>query len=90
MTAVGGPSAVLAHVHLAGPPRVGRYGVDLTAFERVALPALGMPGAEGVMVIDELDCGAARFASLGRVCDGIVPVSFYGIDAQVSPGGGVP
>jgi nucleoside-triphosphatase len=54
VTAVGGPSAVLAHVNLAGPPRVGRYGVDLKAFERVALQALGVPGAGGVVVIDEL------------------------------------
>lgn len=54
VTAVGGQRAVLAHVNLAGPPRVGRYGVDLTAFERVALPALGDPGTGGVVVIDEL------------------------------------
>ena len=34
-----GERGVLAHVRLAGPPRVGRYGVDLEAFERVALTA---------------------------------------------------
>jgi nucleoside-triphosphatase len=45
---------VLAHVDLPGPPRVGRYGVDLAAFERVALPALRTPGTGGVMVVDEL------------------------------------
>jgi nucleoside-triphosphatase len=33
---------------------VGRYGVDLAAFERVALPALGDPGLGGVVVVDEL------------------------------------
>lgn len=54
VTAVGGQRAVLAHVNLAGPSRVGRYGVDLAAFERVALPALGDPGTGGVVVIDEL------------------------------------
>jgi nucleoside-triphosphatase len=55
VTAIDGdPSAVLAHVTLAGPPRVGRYGVDLQAFERVALPALDVPGAGGLVVIDEL------------------------------------
>jgi hypothetical protein len=37
-----GERAVLAHVDLPGPPRVGRYGVDLPAFERVALPALAL------------------------------------------------
>jgi nucleoside-triphosphatase len=44
---------VLAHVELPGPPRVGKYGVDLEAFERLAVPALEPP-AGGVTVIDEL------------------------------------
>ena len=48
-----GVRETLAHVDLPGPPRVGRYGVDLEAFERVALPALGAP-AGGVVLIDEL------------------------------------
>ena len=52
--AVSGAREVLAHVDLPGPPRVGRYGVDLAAFERVALPALREPGAGGVVVVDEL------------------------------------
>ena len=47
-----GSSAVLAHVDLSGPPRVGKYGVDLPAFERVVLPAITQP--VGVVVIDEL------------------------------------
>jgi nucleoside-triphosphatase len=50
--AIGDERAVLAHVDLPGPPRVGRYGVDLDAFERVALPAL--EGPEQIAVIDEL------------------------------------
>lgn len=37
-----------------GPPRVGRYGVDLQAFERVALVGLDRPGEECVVLIDEL------------------------------------
>jgi nucleoside-triphosphatase len=52
--AVSGAREVLAHVDLPGPPRVGRYGVDLAAFERVALPALGDSGPGGVVVVDEL------------------------------------
>lgn len=48
-----GAHAVLAHVGLPGPPRVGRYGVDLPAFERLALPALASAPA-GVVLIDEL------------------------------------
>jgi nucleoside-triphosphatase len=49
-----GDRAVLAHVDLPGPPRVGKYGVDLAAFERIALPALSSPPAAGVVLIDEL------------------------------------
>ena len=48
-----GGRALLAGVELTGPPRVGRYGVDLEAFERVALPALRAP-PDGVVLIDEL------------------------------------
>jgi nucleoside-triphosphatase len=48
-----GERETLAHVDLPGPPRVGRYGVDLEAFERVGLPALrASPG--DVVLIDEL------------------------------------
>jgi nucleoside-triphosphatase len=49
---IGGNSEVLAHIDFPGPLRVGRYGVDLDAFERVALPALEELGH--VVVIDEL------------------------------------
>ena len=52
--AVSGAREVLAHVDLPGPPRVGNYGVDLAALERVALPALGDSGPGGVVVVDEL------------------------------------
>ena len=45
---------VLAHVELPGPPRVGRYGVDLQTFERIALPALAALPSGGVVVVDEL------------------------------------
>jgi nucleoside-triphosphatase len=44
----------LAHVELPGPPRVGKYGVDLEALERVALPALLGPPKRSVVVLDEL------------------------------------
>jgi nucleoside-triphosphatase len=51
---VAGERAVLAHVSLPGPHRVSRYGVDLRAFERIALPALRPPGPGGVVVVDEV------------------------------------
>jgi nucleoside-triphosphatase len=49
-----GERGILAHVKLAGPPRVGRYGVDLEAFERVALQGMDRPPEECVVLIDEL------------------------------------
>jgi nucleoside-triphosphatase len=49
-----GERAVLAHVELPGPPRVSRYGVDLEAFEGVALPALDRAGEDELVVVDEL------------------------------------
>ncbi len=53
VSTVGGDRGVLAHVELPGPPRVGRYGVDLSSFERLALPALAAP-AGTVVLVDEL------------------------------------
>jgi nucleoside-triphosphatase len=58
-----GERGVLAHVDLRGRPRVGKYGVDLEAFERLALPAVEPP-AGGAAVIDELgkmELASARF-----------------------------
>jgi nucleoside-triphosphatase len=58
-----GERGVLAHVDLPGPPRVGKYGVDLGAFERLALPAVE-PRSGEAMVIDELgkmELASARF-----------------------------
>ena len=52
MEPIGGRTKVLAHIDLPGPPRVGRYGVDLAAFESAVLPSLRKTG--DVVVIDEL------------------------------------
>lgn len=49
-----GERGVLAHVDFPGPPRVGKYGVDVAAFERTALPAMKPPGPDVVVVIDEV------------------------------------
>lgn len=49
-----GERATLAHVDFPGPPRVSKYGVDLEAFERIALPALADIGAGDIVLIDEL------------------------------------
>jgi nucleoside-triphosphatase len=55
-----GERGTLAHVECPGPPRVGRYGVDLRGFERLAVPALQVP-ADAVL-IDEL--GKMELASV--------------------------
>ena len=47
-----GERGTLAHQNLPGPPRVGRYGVALGDFERLALPALRVPA--DAILIDEL------------------------------------
>jgi nucleoside-triphosphatase len=47
-----GERAVLAHVDRPGPPRVGRYAVDVGAFEQIALPALATE--RDVFILDEL------------------------------------
>jgi nucleoside-triphosphatase len=58
-----GERGTLAHVDLPGPPRVGKYGVDLDLFERLAIPSLrAAPGA--LVVIDELgkmELASSRF-----------------------------
>lgn len=73
---IDGESATLAHVGFSGPPRVGRYGVDLEAFERVALPAVAKPPRRGVVVIDELgkmELASERFReAVSRLFDGTV------------------
>jgi nucleoside-triphosphatase len=52
--ALGGGQAMIAHVSWVTGPRVGRYRVDVTAFERIALPALERVVRDRVTVIDEL------------------------------------
>src|SRR6266536_2788099 len=75
---LGGERGVLAHVELSGPPRVGRYGVDLAALERLAIPALEQAGEDDVVVVDEL--GKMELASrafreaLSALLDRPVPV----------------
>lgn len=52
---IGGPSALLAHVSLHEGPMVGRYHVDVAAFEGLALPAIRRAVQRGgVVIIDEL------------------------------------
>ena len=41
-------------MRFSGPPRVGRYGVDLEGFERLALPTLSGAEPADLVLIDEL------------------------------------
>ena len=61
-----GRSIVLAHVDLTSPQRVGKYGVDLGAFEQIVDSVLGRRDAAAVYVIDEIgrmECLSDRFVS---------------------------
>lgn len=73
---LGGERGTLAHLDFAGPPRVGRYGVDLATFERLALPALASLSRNGVVLMDEL--GKMELAS-GRFRETVAGL----FDAQV-------
>lgn len=72
-----GESAVLAHVDLPGPPRVGKYGVDVAAFERLALPALEVSNS-AIAIVDEIgkmELASAAFRdALSRLFDSRQPV----------------
>ncbi|MFZ5452926.1 MAG: nucleoside-triphosphatase [Thermodesulfobacteriota bacterium] len=59
-----GRVAGLSHVDFPGPLRVGRYGVDLDGFHRLALPAMAyQPGIELIIVdeIGKMECLSSRF-----------------------------
>jgi nucleoside-triphosphatase len=76
---IAGPEAVLAHEGFRGDVRVGRYGVDVSAFERVGLPAIQRALDERtVIVIDEIgrmELASEAFARLTeQVMRASVPV----------------
>ncbi|HUU98699.1 MAG TPA: nucleoside-triphosphatase [Phycisphaerae bacterium] len=75
-TTFSGGSGVLAHVGLQSRRRVGRYGVDVAAFEQLVLPELGR-GCD-VMLIDEIgkmECFSTRFVNAVRgLLDGPTPI----------------
>ncbi|MFA5111634.1 MAG: nucleoside-triphosphatase [Desulfobaccales bacterium] len=59
-----GETALLSHVDFPGLNRVGKYGVDLDNFHRVALPALEFRPGIDLIVVDEvgkMECLSERF-----------------------------
>lgn len=64
---LGGNAMVLAHTGYKGKHRVGKYGVDLEAFERIALQALETAKKEAdLLVVDEIgrmELASAHFRS---------------------------
>lgn len=49
-----GQEAILAHENSKSPVRVGKYGVNLDQFEKIAIPAIWPAAAENILVIDEI------------------------------------
>jgi nucleoside-triphosphatase len=73
-----GESALLSHVDFPGPYRVGKYGVNLENFHRVALSALTVRPGVDLMVVDEvgkMECLSERFvAAMERLWGAPVPL----------------
>jgi nucleoside-triphosphatase len=71
-----GKTAMLAHVHAKSRHRVGRYGVDVSAFEKLALPELQRPA--DLVLIDEIgkmECFSASFVmAVERLLDSDAPL----------------
>ena len=75
LTTLDGQKAVMAHVNLRrqGRPRVGRYGVDVSAIEQVGVTALRRATKAGrIIVVDEIGkmelfCGPFKEAVLQAV-----------------------
>ena len=83
-----GKVAMLSHVGFPGPLRVGKYGVNLEDFHRVALPAMEFTPGIDLMVVDEIgkmECLSRPFiAALERLC--AAPVALLATVAE--KGGG--
>lgn len=73
-----GEERVMAHVDLRGRPRVGRYGVDVSAIDAAAETALSRDPAVQAHLVDEIgkmECLSERFvAAMRRLLEGDRPV----------------
>ena len=65
-----GRRSTLAHVERDGPPRVGKYGVDVDTLEAVARSALAVRRGVALYLIDEIgkmECLSPAFVEATRV-----------------------
>ncbi|RJP76231.1 MAG: AAA family ATPase [Candidatus Zixiibacteriota bacterium] len=73
LVSLDGRRALLAHVNLAGPHRVGKYGVDLPGFEAFLQGLTPLPPAAGLVLVDEIgkmEALSARFRRwIGEMLD---------------------
>jgi nucleoside-triphosphatase len=79
ITDLSGRAGILAHVRRPGPPRVGRYGVDLTTLETIGVRAVTHALHEAdLIVIDEIGkmelCSTPFQAVLFEALDGPRPL----------------
>jgi nucleoside-triphosphatase len=76
ITTFSGTTGILAQTKTRSPYRVGRYGVRVEEFERIALPELGRPA--DVLLIDEIgkmECFSPKFVQAVRqILDGAARV----------------
>ena len=76
---IGGSTALLAHVTLTGGPMIGRYHVNVAAFEALALHAIEQTTQHGrIAIIDELGqmelFSDAFVSAFNRLLDQAIPV----------------
>jgi nucleoside-triphosphatase len=74
-----GRRAVMAHVAWTSGPRVGRYHVDVAAFDGIAIPAIEQAlGTADVMIVDELGqmelCSAAFTRTIDVLFSAAMPL----------------
>ena len=73
-----GQRVVIAHAGRAGPPRIGKYGVDVAAIDAVARPALAPRAGVEVFLVDEIgrmECLSREFiAAMRTLLEATVPV----------------
>jgi len=54
VTSLDGGNGTLAHIRFRGPVRVGKYGVNIQEFERIAIPSMRPSQPDQIIVIDEI------------------------------------